>query len=102
MNYELAKKLKEAGFPLKGASLADHNNHVPYFTCGLDSIGRIGNWLYPTLSELIEACKVSSSYFRLRIQYNGCVIELPNHWDLQIKDTPEEAVAELWLVLNKK
>jgi hypothetical protein len=90
MNYELAKKLKEAGFPLEFYMMT---------VCPPDAPEILP---YPTLSELIRACKVNCRYFKLRIQENGTVIELPNHWDLQIKDTPEEAVAELWLVLNKK
>lgn len=91
MNNELVKKLSDAGFKgLKGRS---------------------------TLIELIEACigdKPNSFYLEFNDEW--AVYEEPNKegkWKCRyydrtpvgfyeiFGDTPEEAVAELWLVLNK-
>ena len=97
MTYKLAKQLKEAGWPQ-----------------GLTGISISGNaWkecYSPGLSELIEAC---GDRFRTLI-YCGCKECKWNvHGDSEIDDwddemrlsfngkTPEEAVAKLWLKLNK-
>ena len=45
MNYELAKELKDAGFP---------HTRMNRAAIRIDEIG--GDWISPTLSELIEAC----------------------------------------------
>lgn len=97
MNYELAKQLKDAGFPQK----------TKCSECGMD-------WYdtKPTLSELIEACGVGNKYqFRLLAYWS----ENDTVWQADLKpfnngekdeyglgSTPEEAVAKLWLELNKK
>lgn len=111
MTYELAKQLKDAGFPLKPASMEDGKDSkrkYQMFEYGLDSIGRNGIWLYPTLSELIEAC--DNSLFALSRTKHGtrtnwyCVYNnsLLDKALLETKEyaTPEEAVANLWLALN--
>lgn len=104
MNYELAKKLKEAGLPQKPQNAFSSNQ---YFN------DDDGEYYLPNLGELIEAC---GDRFRTLI-YCGCEKCKWNvHGDEEIdgwneKDdwrgsfngsTPEEAVAELWLKLNKK
>ncbi|MEK6878082.1 MAG: hypothetical protein AABY22_00660 [Nanoarchaeota archaeon] len=103
MNYELVKKLKDAGFPY---NWEDFDNHSPDLL--------VVNWdIYsksysPTLSELIEAC---GKNFRLQNSE-------PNLWQADqcgdfeefdkaiyktaIGSTPEEAVAELYLSLKRK
>lgn len=106
MNYELAKELKEAGFPQivdKGKTLYGTPNEVvtPEYEWGNECYA-------PTLSELIEAC--GSQFIQLR-QY------APNEWNAMAgtwidghpvhfcdvtASTPEEAVARLWLALNQK
>jgi hypothetical protein len=88
MNYELAKQLKEAGFPetdcLCGSDYGDH----------------------PSLSELIEAC--GDNHFELeRDWFNGTDKWRALYWfEGNVKSgfgsTPEEAVAKLWIALNKK
>jgi len=94
MNYELAKQLKDAGFPL---NMSDHlecdYNHTEF-------IDRV--WYHiPTLSELIEAC--GEGFWSLTKHIN--------FWQTNWRDgiggdtagkTPEEAVANLWLAINKK
>lgn len=87
MTYELAGKLKDAGFP--------KNFSVLSFECGDD---------FPTLSELIEAC--GNSFGQLERINNWNTIEwyaTNNIKDIEteICSTPEEAVARLWLALNK-
>jgi hypothetical protein len=94
MNYELAKQLKDAGFPFKyvGISNVPKDNGVVF-------IDRQEAYEYPTLSELIEAC---GEDFRCLIKdgKDGWCVQGDN---FQWKDkTPEEAVAKLWLELNKK
>lgn len=90
IDYELAKKLKEAGW--KG--------NIGLFSKDIE---------LPTLSELIEACM--DFYFPCHFNMGGM-----NTWwavmrnetnnkaivPVQTGSTPEEAVANLWLELKKK
>lgn len=102
MNYELAKKLKDAGFPQisrVSSSICDEGSLRNY---------DIEPCFYPNLSELIEAC--GDRFKRLEtckvpdIETN---IE-KTVWFAYSEDdettgyTPEEAMAKLWLELNKK
>jgi hypothetical protein len=113
MTYELAKKLKDAGFPQdkkEGKFIDDIGNY--------DEMGMYKIIYIPTLSELIEECAVSGckeimitnetyscngweawgnkkDSFGARMGERGADIEVSG-------DTPEEAVANLWLKLNKK
>lgn len=106
MNYEIAKQLKDAGFPQvlpkpdflelhDAVAVADiyakyPDNFDPY---------------RPTLSELIEACgdKISS-IVKIGIGSWGAysVRGTLDNYIYESSDTPEEAVAKLWLALNKK
>jgi hypothetical protein len=64
MNYELAKSLKDAGFPQK----IEMNESEGWY---IDEEGKFTGRLYagaiyaPTLQELIQACKQSGGLFRL-------------------------------------
>lgn len=93
MNYELAKALQNARWIYKDGSRS------------------VGETATPTLSELIEACgDAFDSLVRVAITDHlggGNIIK----WRAQARDpqtpdgrasTPEEAVARLWLSLNKK
>ena len=91
MTYELAKKLKDAGFS-KGKIHAE-------------MMEMEGETFYPTLSELIEACgekiwklefSSTESIWRAFSQNSRLLIGSCKG------STPEEAVANLWLELNKK
>ena len=94
MTYETAKKLKDAGFKQTGI-------HSP-----LTYSRKEGEPYYPYLNELIEACGDEfDALFKCRD--NGVNI-ITDGWIAVDKDntrawgnTPEEAVAELWLALNK-
>jgi len=96
MKYELAKQLKEAGFPQPG---------LPEGVHGRDA------WepFKPTLSELISACgeefyslekDLTSGVWRWRVFKRG-EFQLPRTDGVYWGDTPESAVASLWLELNK-
>lgn len=96
MTYELAKQLKDAGFPRKswdGFALSAPGNQVSF----------------PTLSELIEACM--DFYSPAHFEMGGwktwwAILRNENNIEalvpVQSGQTPEEAVAKLWLALNKK
>jgi len=93
MTYELCKKLKDAGFPIRNNPFSKYDVLEP-------------EYIIPTLSELIEAC--GKDFMELtQTKFN--------HWNANVftlskdgihifggGDTPEEAVATLWLELNKK
>lgn len=102
MTYELAKQLKDAGFPQNGTPLNMVN--------------------YADLSELIEAC---GDDFRNLEKHDeeeinmAAILDIDSRWtaygtekernDKRLAlipnyfgSTPEEAVANLWLALNKK
>ncbi len=106
MNYELAKQLKDAGFP------QSFKNPTHYIEA--DSDAKFGDVIemspekfisIPTLSELIEACKVDlvlTKYLQGVYVYSAEWEEEPLEWTKFDGKTPEEAVAKLWLELNKK
>lgn len=107
MNYELAKKLKDAGFPFrKLEGNLDEGISMKY---GIDFVtfdGAETIYIEPILSELIEAC--GNSLRSINKTVNGVmwfcnentIVERQYQKDVYI--TPEEAVATLWLELNKK
>ena len=103
MNYELAKKLKDTGFSQFGSGI----------TLGG---GVIKEYVYvPILSELIEACGdnfeslVCGRNLSGKIMWSATTLVLPVGGTSDplypqtnfLYDNPEEAVAELWLELNK-
>lgn len=106
MNYELAKKLKDAGFPHNWCSEDD---------CSCLTNGKESE-CFPTLSELIEACGTEFSELKLIIGYAlddtewwACSRNKFNKEGKNIRGaggmigkTPEEAMARLWLKLNNK
>ncbi len=114
-NYELAKKLKDAGFPQENITMSREGEDISYVDSGLikpkdytsisaKEFSEKQNRCYiPTLSELIKACGDS---FRRLSKDGGIWITLG--WSVDIKDiataedSPEEAVANLWLKINTK
>jgi hypothetical protein len=93
MDYELAKQLKDAGFTNIKHSLCENANT----NCHKDACSA-------TLEELIEACAEKfggvsrSKTGKLWIAYD---IACANFEDAVYGSTPTEAVARLWLALNK-
>lgn len=120
MNYELCKKLKEAGFPQrldgKGIFIDSEGNNSMMLSSQKVYV--------PTLSELIEACgekfgcltleksfiisergktwwKAGGGFFDWDSNMNIC--DESGTWEIECDgSTPEEATANLWLELNKK
>ncbi len=107
MQYELALQLKEAGFPQYPNRLDISESGCVHWGTNKDyELGRnhCGCFIMvPTLSELIEACggrfdelwKSNYNWQSFGLSYSGqrCTGE---------GSTPEEAVANLYLALNKK
>lgn len=101
-SYEKALKLKNAGFPQK-------NNPVNFKNSWIEEDGNLmteGEMVYfPTLSELIEQCiKINPIGFSIKRNASGtwvCSTDLAQPVGGS-GSTPEEAVANLWLALNKK
>lgn len=106
MNYELCKSLKDAGFPQNYVNISDPNckdtRHAK-----LAFLGICCGVYEPYLSDLIRACGdgIRSIYRMDKVWFAVSVDEDDKINDLG-KDcygsTPEEAVAKLWLALNKK
>lgn len=95
MNYELAKELKDAGFPQKLCSFSDCRH-------GMDE--GIECAYVPTLSELIEACR-GSSHAQFKLSWKRVF----KNWRASVYNegtvygdgsTSQEAVAHLWIALN--
>ena len=102
MNYELAKQLKDAGFPQKNTGVFSFSYVFETKEGNLET----GDKAYvPTLSELIEACGERFDSLENAFQ-NGWRAD---GWDIteeiiltKIGSTPEEAVAKLWLKLHER
>ena len=101
ISYELSKKLEDAGYKPK-SPLGWYINEAGYFGSGINE----KNGVYcPTLPELIEACGSWRSVEQLPLRnINEGYIYKAMSWDGDSDEgsTPEEAVAHLWLELNKK
>ena len=102
MEYELAKELKDAGFKQN----QDDPREDAYIEGGIvktqhgDELTII---VYnPSLSELIEACG-EGFYKLIKISAKEPFYAYNDVQDIVVAgSTPEEAVARLWLALNKK
>lgn len=95
MNYKLAKKLKDAGFPQDYSKGVLNDNFVwdretPYYT--------------PTLSELIKSCGKDFCRLETGNNINGTswFATTNEPGEIETGNTPEEAVANLWLYINEK
>ena len=97
MNYELAKELKDAGFPqLLGGKWIHETGRVS------DEMRAAGGYAYlPTLSELIEACgdqfKMLVADPHIKGRWIAFSFLSTNSGSCP---SPDEAVARLWLALN--
>lgn len=92
ISCELAKELKEAGFKMDEVIIPGEIKDMA--VVGVFKIGDV-LWKFPTLPELIGA--LGSKFYALK--------QLNDGWFAAIKETaptPEEAVAKLYLALNKK
>jgi len=113
MKYELAKQLKEAGFPLRLVMGAGSwNGDKVFFDNDVAVTGEKIGFLPPTLSELIEACgddtdgnrNIDHPFSSLNLLADFKTWEAEAWFTTKTGKglTPEEAVANLWLELNKK
>lgn len=129
MEYKLAKKLKDAGFPQKHDygntyySNKDGNQITISSSDDYDSTGRVpfidnistglsDDYIYkPTLSELIDACVELSETGDFHLERNAIDKETFASWGASVDcfkgneyisgKTLEKTVANLWLELNK-
>jgi hypothetical protein len=111
MTYDLAKQLKDAGFP---QDEKDHTGqHWIDEICSYDHpTGDKNECLIPTLSELIEACGKrfrSLGYIDISEEWTALAFisavindDKYSHMKQGKGKIPEEAVAKLWLALNAK
>lgn len=104
MNYELAKELKDAGFP-QIYHYDDQGRRIDFRALEVVAL--------PTLSELIEAC--GEEFNMVNVTANADQVNKKWHalagYVMELSDaltnthtfgaTPEEAVARLWLALNR-
>jgi len=104
--YELATQLKESGFPQykNGNGRVFYCKHVQW--CGKCSDRNDELIIVPTLSELIAACPKSTDdgFFSLSFIYDKWFCGYEKYEIFKPEgngQTPEEAVAMLWLELNK-
>lgn len=104
MTYELAKELRDAGFPQKlpSGSFTIYGGQIKDTKTNENAI------YVPTLSELIEACGEGEFMLHQTRTLNNpdrtpfWIASMPEHDRKASGSTPEEAVARLWLALNKK
>ena len=109
MTYELAKKLQDAGYKLKRIAPTMCVGPWPILDMNPSGSQEIGaqHFYAPTLEELIEAC--GEKFVMLVRHDDGSGWTACKHgddlWDSKKHSegsTPTEAVANLWLTLNKK
>ena len=99
MNYELALKLSNARFPFNSYRDWDKSDYF-WYPC-LDFTKQERRKLYiPTLEELIEEC--GDNLIDLTRTDDGWTTNSENSLTQIEGKTPTEAVANLWLALNKK
>jgi len=100
VKYELAKELKDAGFPQffsEGMSYYDKKGTFVESACSEYNDDQDWNIRVPTLSELIEAC--GDGFEKLHLA-GGKFHAVGDGVIWGVEDTPEEAVARLWLALH--
>jgi hypothetical protein len=91
ISYQLARKLKDAGFPQSELARAQQKAGYDYVSM-------------PTLSTLIEAC--AENFGALGREYNcwlvcGYISERGEWKNAHKGESPEEAVARLWLSIDQ-
>jgi hypothetical protein len=112
ISHELAKELKDAGFPQDGDDgFREVGAPVPRIVNYHRDSRETNDINIPTLSELIEACE-RDGYFDFRLQHDKSgkkwfahIIENSRTKSLHAATiiseglTPEDAVARLWLAM---
>lgn len=107
MNYELAKKLMDAGFPAggDGRSLCVAGLGAFDGACGLTHKCDKTRIYHPTLSELIEACGdgdiLLGKQDGIWCAYDNWFLPEAVSNTITRSETPEEAVSLLYLYLKR-
>lgn len=89
MNYELAKQLKDAGFPQR-----QRKGTFPW------KLTKKEDCYVPTLSELIEAC--GDDLEEIKQMKESDLVSYKDDFERWLEEAVAEAVANLWIALNKK
>ena len=117
MNRKLAKELKTAGFPIQFYQVGHRfypNENSTGWTEAAQKAGIIitayelqhrlqdikDGYYCPSLADLIEAC--GENFARLFIEKTIWTAKSKNPENYAMADSPEGAVARLWLALHKK
>ena len=112
MNFELAKELKEAGYPQEGKTdnYWAFDGYCRAYRSYFEELEWPNLFYIPTLEELIEAC--GDEFMTLSLRPKSIGIDLPDtKWSafttihaemIGHGSTPIEAVARLWLALKRK
>lgn len=99
MNYELAKKLNDAGFKTKSKNVVSSEDYC-------EQCIDYHHAYVPSLEELIEACNklVEDCVYLSGHKHEWTAVDGRDGFGVYggIGETPSEAVANLWLALNKK
>lgn len=114
MDYELAKELKEAGFSQDGKLFywSDHTTPSTHWSVAVlpEQLNGFEPIASPTLEELIEACgedfgavcRISDGMWSAATPVRHSGVDYLNPHIEVTESTPLNAVARLWLALNKK
>jgi len=95
MDYALAKELKLAGFPqIRREGFFLYSEQLPYAPRASEKV------YAPTLLELLDAC--GDRFYGLRRTNEGWEASDGEQAFIDPCKTADEAVARLWLALNKE
>ena len=104
MNFDLIQQLKDVGFPFVEFSVEEMGLGL-YIRHGVDIDGK--TYYVPDLSELIKACGedfyavIKGRGTSKGLWFASNITSPEFHMEsAKSADTPEEAVAKLWLMLN--
>jgi hypothetical protein len=109
MTYELAKQLKDAGFPQVKSVDTVPDRYGPDGTMHMwehdarEFVDYQYGYKIPNLSELIVACGDNFASLQKKVGgYSAFGFGDEDSMQYGYSATPEEAVAKLWLALNQK
>jgi hypothetical protein len=113
MSPELAKELRNAGFPniqdlqhRQGRQFLASDGRVSVYSLG--ELAPSENWFIPTLEELIAACEKKEGYYHFNLEhpqlgwFASIAAQDAQTYSGPHQATAEEAVARLWLALKKQ
>ena len=113
MSPELAKELRNAGFPniqdlqhRQGREFLASDGRVSVYSLG--ELAPSESWFIPTLEELIAACEKKKGYCDFNLKhpqigwFASIVAQDAQTYSGPYQATADEAVARLWLALKKQ